>query len=402
MPSDLSFDEAVSSQNPLTLRVVSTQEGWQALQPHWEELLKNSEADAVFLSWDWLDAWLSVYGPDGQWVILVAEDRPGHLIGIAPMMIDYGAGIPGRWIRRLLLLGQKADTASEYLDWILRRGHERTVAEAFIRYILEDLAGRWDILYFEAMREDSLTIPYLAAAFEAKGMPWVSRKVTTAPYVSLPASWDEFLASRSSTFRQRWKKFHREHAVTLRKVGQDFTVAEGMARLRELNALRWGDQRQSFLSPKYVRFHDEVAARFHQRDELVLVFLEVDGQMIAGRYDFAYGGKGWCFQGGWLPEQEKLRPGRTMMAWMLRTCIERGLHEYDFLGGAASYKGEWSHGERGIVNHQARNPASLRGWLYEQAKKVQSLIRPKRPAAHAEAGLPPEGDTPPSESAKPD
>lgn len=381
---------------PLKLRLVSTPDGWESLKSGWEELLKDSQADALFLSWDWLDAWLGVYGSGGQWTILVAEDEKGRLLGIAAMMIDQGTKIPGKWIRNLLLIGQKADTASEYLDWILRRGFEEAVATAFCQYLLEDLSERWDLLQFEAMREDSITVPWIQKAFAARGIQPRTQRITQAPYVSLPGTWEDFLARRSSTYRQRWKKLHREHAIVIRRVGQDFTVAEGMATLRSLNSARWGDQRQSFLSPNYVRFHDDIATRFHQKDQLLLIFLEVDGQIIAGRYDFAYGGKGWCFQGGWLPEHEKLRPGRTMMAHLLHTCIQRGLSEYDFLGGEASYKGEWSNGERGIMNLYARNPASLRGNLFEKAKALKAYLAPKKKAVHAAADSPPENDTAPS------
>jgi hypothetical protein len=351
---------------------------WNSLKEGWDEVLRSSEANALFLTWDWLDTWLSIYGAGGQWLILVAENDDGRIEGVAPMMIDRGHRIPGCWIRRLLLLGQKADTASEYLDWILRRGSEEAVAIAFCAAILGELSSEWDLLEFHSMREESVSIPHIRKAFEEHGIEVAIKRLTTAPYVSLPPTWGEFLARRSSTFRQRWKKFHREHQVVVRRVGRDFTVTEGMHQIRLLNSLRWGDQRQSFLSADYVRFHDQVANRFHQLGQLLLVLLEIDGQVVAGRYDFAYAGKGWCFQGGWLPEMEKLRPGRMMMAYQMMHCIEHKLHEYDFLGGHASYKGEWSEGERGIVNLQSRNPSSWRGRLFEAAKAIRQCLLPRK------------------------
>ncbi len=364
-----------SPTSTLNVQLISTSAEWANLKNRWEELLQNSSSDALFLSWEWLDTWLSVYGTGGEWVILLVETESKQILGVAPMMIDQGSGIPGRWIRRLLLIGQKADTASEYLDWVLRRGYEEHVAAVICNYLMTDLAHRWDILQFQAMREDSATIPLITRAFAMRGVQISTNRVTAAPYVSLPPTWEEFLSRRSSTFRTRWNKFHREHSVVIRVVGKDFSVSEGMETLRRLNALRWGDERRSFLSPSYVRFHEEVATRFHQRNQLLMLFLEVDGQVVAVRYDFDYAGKGWCFQGGWLPECEKLRPGRTMMAYQMRSCIERGLHEYDFLGGDASYKAEWSQAERWIIDLSGRNPSSVRGWLFEKAKALKALLR---------------------------
>ena len=363
------------SSSQLRVRLIDTVAGWSSLKDSWDELLKDSLANVLFLTWDWLDAWLSVYGSGGRWAVVVVENDQGRLEGIAPMMIDRGTRVPERWIRRLLLLGQKADTASEYLDWIMRRGSEELVAATLCDFILGDLSSHWDIIQFQAMPENSVAIPFIRRAFQSRGINLAVDRSTTAPYVSLPPTWDEFLERRSSTFRQRWKKLHREHSVIVRVVGEDFTIAEGMEKLRQLNDLRWGDQRQSFLSADYVKFHDDVATRFHQRGELLLLLLEVDSQIIAGRYDFAYAGKGWCFQGGWLPEAEKLRPGRTMMAHQMRCCIERGLHEYDFLGGEASYKEEWSEAERSIVNLNGPNPSSWRGRLYQAAKSFKRRLR---------------------------
>ena len=344
-------------------------EGWKKLEPEWNALLRESAADAIFLTWEWLDTWLEVYGDGGEWVILTARNQEGQLLGVAPMMLDHGAGPVGRWMRRVILVGQKADTASEYLDWVLRCGHEEAVAAVFCDYLLREESRSWDLLRFETMRADSPALPLLEKAFAAKGRTVTVSHATTAPYLSLPASWDAFLASRSGTFRTRWNKFHREHLVVMKQAGVDLSVAEGMRILRDLNEKRWGDRRRSFLSDRYRRFHDTVSARLLAAGHLAMLFLEADGQIVAGRYDFAYAGKAWCFQGGWLPEWEKERAGKMMLTAMMSWCIEHGLSEYDFLGGEASYKNEWANDERRIVDLQAANPRSVRGRLFEALKR---------------------------------
>ena len=351
---------------------VSAPGEWSKLAAEWPELAANSAADAIFLSWPWLDTWMGVYGDGGQWLVLVARDAvDGKLLGVAPMMLDRGAGHVGRWMRRVILVGQKADTASEYLDWVMRRGHEEAVASVFCDYLLREEGRSWDLLRFETMRGDSPTLPLLEKAFAAHGRSLTITPATTSPYLTLPASWDGFLASRSGTFRTRWNKFHREHRIVMKEAGVNMTVIEGMQVIRDLNEKRWGDRRRSFLSDRYRRFHDEVSARMLAAGHLAMLFLEADGQIVAGRYDFAYAGKAWCFQGGWLPEWEKERAGKMMLTAMMRWCIEHGLSEYDFLGGEASYKSEWANSERQIVDIQAANPRSICGKLFEALKRLK-------------------------------
>lgn len=359
----------------LTISCVRDLDGWRRLEREWPELLADSAADCVFLSWEWLDSWLDVYGDGGQWLVLVARDPEGRLAGVAPMMLDSGAGHVGRWMKRVILLGQKADTASEYLDWVLRRGHESQAVAAFCEFLFRQAGKSWDILRFEAMRADSPTLPLLAAEFARKRRGVTITHSTTAPFLRLPNCWESFLASRRAKFRQRWNRFNREHPVALREAGIDLSVSEGMAIIRDLNTRRWGEQRQSFLSERYVRFHNQAAERLHQAGHLAMLFLEVDGQIIAGRYDFAYAGKAWSFQGGWRPDWEKEQAGKMMLTLMMRWSIERGLQEYDFLGGATSYKSDWSSDERQMVDVQAANPRSVRGRMFEFLKKWRELRR---------------------------
>ncbi|MBX7207585.1 MAG: GNAT family N-acetyltransferase [Verrucomicrobiaceae bacterium] len=363
-----------ASGGSIKIRRVRDDADWAALGAHWDELLHDSEADAVFLCRDWIDTWLKVYGSGGERVILVAEDETGALLGIAPMMLDRGAGRLGRWVRRLLLVGQKADTASEYLDWIIRRGREQDVGDALARHVTTAMAHEWDVLCFDAMLSTSATIETLRRHFDG-GLS--VKPLTNAPYVTLAATWDGFLEQKRAKFRQRLNKFHREHRVRVLLGGHDIGVDEGMAVIRRLNEQRWGDARRSFLSERYRRFHDEVAARLHERGRLLLIFLEVDGTIIAGRYDFAYGGKGWSFQGGWLPEWEKLSAGKLMLAEIMRWCIEHGLREYDFLGGAAAYKTDWSNGERTLVTLDAANPRSTRGKLWRLLREAKQKLTAK-------------------------
>ncbi len=356
----------------LAISCVKDPEGWRQLGREWAELLANSTADCVFLSWQWLDTWMSVYGDGGSWLLIVVRDaRYEKLLGVAPMMLESGTGKAGRWMQRLILVGQKADTASEYLDWIIRRGHEAEVIAAICDHLLGAESRSWDLLCFETMRADSPTLPLLERAFASRGEGLTISHPTNAPYLTLPGRWEDFLASRSGTFRTRWNKFHREHLVAVREAGVDLSVPEGMRIIRDLNEKRWGNRRQSFLSERYRRFHDEVSVRLHEAGHLAMIFLEADGQIVAGRYDFAYAGKAWCFQGGWLPEWEKERAGKMMLTAMMRRCIENGLSEYDFLGGEASYKNEWSSDTRPMAEIEAANPSSMRGRLYKALKRLK-------------------------------
>lgn len=349
-------------------------EEWRALKPRWDAMLAGSRSDAVFLCWDWLDVWLDVYG-GGVWFILIAEDEAGGLLGAAPMMIARSATSAGGWLRVLTLLGQQADTASEYLDWIALRECEEEVTGAFARCLFGELRADWDVMELAFVREDAAILPALRAAFEHTGVTPAIEFQTNSPFLPLPAAWEEFAASRSGSFRNKLGKFHRDHKTAFREPGVDMTVPEAMALIRELHGRRWSGRSSSFTSADYIRFHDQIAGRFHAQGRLLLLLLQIDGQTVAGRYDFAYGGKGWNFQGGWLPEWERRSVGKMMITEVIRRCIALGLREYDFLGGDAGYKSDWTEARRVMVTVEAPNPRSLRGRLFVRLRAMVRALR---------------------------
>lgn len=351
----------------LTVRMVETPAGWAALGAGWNELLAESDANEVFMTWEWLDCWMQVYGDGGQWIILVAENIQGQLVGIAPMMIHQCRGV-----RYLQLVGQKADTTSEYLGWLLRRTWENDAGPAFADFLQRQACRYWDVLDFHYVPAGSATARAVAQLFPDT---FKSSRQTLCPVLPLPGSWEAFLASRRAKFRQRWTRFQREHTVLVRVAGRDFTVTQGLEILQNLNEKRWGERRQSFKSARYVRFHQMAAERLAAAGHLLLIFLEVDGQIIAGRYDFVYNGRALSFQGGWLPEWEKQSAGKLILTAIMQWCCENGVREYDFLGGAAAYKDDWAEDSRELLSLSAENPRSSRVALHHLQNWLRRVLR---------------------------
>ncbi len=81
-----------------------------------------------------------------------------------------------------------------------------------------------------------------------------------------------------------------------------------------------------------------------------------------------------CFQGGWDPDFAKVVLGKVMVADVVEWAIGEGLNEYDFLGGDARYKREWSSTQRWLVDYEATNPRSVRGIAYHMLKAVKRVV----------------------------
>src|SRR5712692_8540819 len=89
-------------------------EAFRRLRTEWNDLLAASDADCVFLTWEWLFTWWKHFGAGLRLAILAVRDR-GELVGIAPLALRRRLGFPV-----LEFLGSGL-VGSDYVDVIVRR-----------------------------------------------------------------------------------------------------------------------------------------------------------------------------------------------------------------------------------------------------------------------------------------
>jgi len=345
----------------------------------WNELLARSRSNSVFLTWEWIEPWWQVFGAELELAVLVAEEH-GQLVGIAPLMIAPHPSPGGRHIRTLMFLGQGGDTLAEHLDFIIEPGRERELVVAFVDHLCGPMRRRWDALLLQRVTEDSINRAVVIEQLQERGVVVATRNEQPAPYLRLPETMDSLLASKSSHFRYNYhrnrKRLLAMGTVRFLTVGQDLALDKAMEVLADLNRERWQEAGSSFRTERYRQFHMALAQRLTERNWLWLSVATLDGQPIAARYDFIYGGKVWCMQGGWKPAQQNLSPGTIMTGEVIAWAIDHGLREYDFLGGEDQYKRRWADAERTLVDLEAFNPATVRGRLWPRLRSLKRALSP--------------------------
>lgn len=363
----------------IRIREIGHMAGLNALECEWDCLLGRSSVDSVFLTWEHARTWWEFYADGAMRLkVLLAEDEAGKVVGIAPFMTAPGDSALKEGFRHLVMIGGTGDSLSEYLDLIIAPGCEVEIAKIFARYVVEKMADDWDVLRIGMAREDSTGLGAFADELQKLGVELDRVRKHVSPSLELADSWESFLASRSQNFRRgvrvARKKLESGRGVTRRIVGDTSEISGAMDTLAELNRKRWGEEGASFKTEEFELFHRKLAERFLGRGWLYLSVIEADGVAVGARYDFVYGGKMWCFQGGWDPDFAKVGLGKVMVADVVEWAIGEGLNEYDFLGGDARYKREWSSTQRWLVDYEATNPRSVRGIAYHMLKAVKRVV----------------------------
>jgi CelD/BcsL family acetyltransferase involved in cellulose biosynthesis len=319
-----------------------TVEEWLSSESQWDELLRRSGADALFLSWDWLTRWWRQYsGKLGLSAHILAFYEGDDLVGLAPL---YGrsvvrGGVVG--IRSLQLMGlawrDPAPLISEYLDVIAAREHRDAVRLGCLRRLLAQPAWTELVIGLTAAGEqwrDAFT-----RAAPARGHYLRETDRTVSYHADLSQGFAPYLRDLGqSTRRSVWnlrRRLIEEHgearleAVALEEIDAAFDD------LNRLHHLRWN--RPAFPGER-LDFHKSFAAGLAARGELAFTRLRVAGNVVSVLYDIRKGTRQYNMKMGFDPSfTARLSLGLVHFGYALEAAAERGVTVYDFLAGPGQH-----------------------------------------------------------------
>jgi CelD/BcsL family acetyltransferase involved in cellulose biosynthesis len=358
--------------------IITTDDGLFRLADDWNDLLTESRADTVFLTWEWISTWWANFGEQYLLRVLVArESIDDHLVGIAPLMIEPGV------VRRLLVLGSPL-VAGDYGDFIIRKSREDEVAHAFVE-TLRNIRG-WNVCQVAGIRPDSLMATHLPALAPR----WaIHRHTVGAPYLDLPASWEALVRGVSKRFRHKlgWypRRLERDHPdrTSFLHIEQETGLDQAMSVLFELHQKVKVSRgiTGAFADPLRRKFHREIARLFFRRGWLDLYELRLGQETIAICYCYRYRGTTSFYQTGYALDWSQYQPGQQVIAHAIRAAIDTGMQRFDFLRGTESYKSHWT--STVVDGLTLRIPRGLSGHLEVMAYRVARRIRSWQKAALA-------------------
>ena len=338
----------------------------------WRALLDRAAAPSLTKTPTWLLAWWRQFGGvDGRRLCAIAfhdavSDELVALIPLCRRTVMVRRVLP---IRQLELLATGEDQAdeilSDYTGAIVAAGYEVEVAEATRKLLVDGKLGGFDHLVMPRMSAEDPFPAALAAALDRAGLQVSLAPDGACPYVPLPNNFEayrqsldrdrRYVVTRSLRELEKWAGPGGYARVVARTPAE---LAEGRAILHSLHGERWGadGHEGAFASDRFTRFHDEVMTVLlgGTDGQLELQWLVVEGRPVVVLYNIVYRGRVYFYQSGRTLDVPKgLRLGLAAHALALRTAMERGLAEYDFLAGSAQYKRQLALAKHALVTLSA-------------------------------------------------
>ena len=307
---------------------------FDTLGAEWNTLLTASAADCLFLTAEWQATWWAQLG-EGELRIVTGRADDGALVGIAPLIAVQEADG-----QTTLALGGGVEVA-DYLDIIVRRGAEGM----FLTDLLDALAEAprpWDRLRLANVPASSPTLSILADLARGRGYAVDDQFEDVCPIISLPATWDDYLATLNKhqrhEIRRKLRKIEDEARAEYRRAPAPDALDAALDHFVRLHRLSHTDKAR-FMDDRMEAFFRAMTRVQGQAGRVELNLLTVDGAPAATMVNFRYGDRLLVYNSGYDPAlRPSLSSGIVLLCLCIRDAIERGLRLFDFLQGDEEYK----------------------------------------------------------------
>ena len=225
----------------------------------------------------------------------------------------------------------------DYHDFIYPEGTE----SCFFSAVLDYLESKdWHTVNLKSIPEISPTLSWLPELARARGYSVDVVHEDVTPGVALPNDWEEYLGALS-------KKDRHELRRKMRRLGaaEDYKVRLVSSKSPHLDIeMDWffhllrasREDKDNFLTESRETFFRSLATGMN--DSFRLLFMELNGERVAGVIYFDYSGSRLLYNSGLDLRFNQLSVGLLLKALSIKGAIEEGLVYFDFLRGPEPYK----------------------------------------------------------------
>jgi len=353
------MDATVSSNISCETVIVRNWDEFMQLAGEWNDLLRKSRADSVFLTWEWIWSWIEATERSHAPYAVVVRSKKGALLGVAPFYVSEYR-LMGLIPCRILRVMADYPTGSEYPSWIVHRDHESSVQQLIAERLWE-MRQQWDAIWMPNLAAWTGIHERLQHTCREVGLH-CSDRTAWFSYTDLPGDTDEFLgglsANMRSTLRRQLKKISSRPDVTIDRCMEDDRLAEFLQALFDLHYRRWstkGEQGVFRRKPTERLFYEIFTLPALKAGWLRLYALRDSERIRAVQIGYVYNNVFHLLQEGFDPEYFD-GAGNVLRYRVMEACIQEGIASYDFLGGVSEHKRRWRAIERKGCDLLVLNP----------------------------------------------
>ena len=327
MKSDLADTVGISYEVLTELPAITSMAG------DWNALLARSDCNLAFGSAQWFIANCRVQNV--QPYTIVAR-RSGALAGILPLVLNE-------------TIATFPEDESDYNDLVVARG-DTSAMVGLLDHALSAGVG-YQRLILSRLRDDSNCIRGAQILSRRGNLGKLYSRDTSCPYIRLLSSYDEYLLTRSRSFRtslRQAQRYAEMHNVRIGELEPESFSAESLPEVflgLHLHRFAGYSSLESPIAQAFVR--EVFPALFVERR--LRAFVMYEAESIVAINLCMVGPSSLClWNGGFIGAAERWSPGKLLISAGIREASALNLTEYDFLRGPEAYKSRWANDTRDI------------------------------------------------------
>ncbi|MGI8603238.1 MAG: GNAT family N-acetyltransferase [Verrucomicrobiales bacterium] len=303
----------------------------------WNALLSLGGTNTLFLTWEYQRAWWNSFERTGQ--LLIAAERDGQLIAIAPFFADEGI---------VYFIGSGG---SDYLDFV-----GDTSDPAVLDLLLAAARNRVPEFHgfqFYHILESSRTGELLRAAAGRLGLKLAVESGMPAPFVDLAGQPEVARAAvERKKLLQVQRTLERDGVLAVEHLSDGSAILPHLGEFMQQHIERWAatPHPSQFLQPAQRTFLEKLTAVAANSDWLRFTRILWNGAPIACHYGFCYAGSYVCYKPAFDVAHSRRSPGQVLMRHLILAAINERAHTFDFGLGDEPYKQRFATGSRHVNN----------------------------------------------------
>lgn len=296
----------------------------------WETLLAATPFASAFQSPAWQQAVVKTMAKEGR-LRLILVWQANRLVAVLPMSIrDDG------------LLETLAPGVSDYLDPLILPESESQIWPVILKLLSKLRAGKWKNITFHNVRDAAPCRAFLPELAAAEGFAFESRVYESCPCITLPKTFDQFLATldsheRKETRRKINKAMTKGSARLARCTTAPAEIAQSLPIVLNMMEQAPGEKGEAvkrFLRPLL----QQAAPILIAQQKMWLTTLYINNEPAACTLQFPHADGPMLYNCGFDAAKKEWSAGVVLTALIIQRAIEDGAKTFDLLRGEEPYK----------------------------------------------------------------
>jgi CelD/BcsL family acetyltransferase involved in cellulose biosynthesis len=338
----------------LKLDLITTIEGFEVLQPEWNDLLPTSSTNQIFLTFQWQRTWWNAYQP-GELFIIAGRNEIGALVGLAPWFIEANTRI---------MRGIGCVDVTDYLD-VLAPAADREVFLAAVADLLVEHTADFTTLDLCNIPHDSATLELLPRFLTDRGFSLQIKQQEVCPIIELPADFEGYLAQLDKKQRHECRRKLRRieenqvDKVEWYMVNRTHDLDAEIDKFLDLMRASHPEKALFLTNEQHLTFFRTMVHQVARCGWLQLSFLTVNDTPVSTYMNFDFNNRILVYNSGLLPEgYSQFSPGIVLLLYNIQHAINLRRPVFDFLRGNEEYKYRMGGKDRPVMNIEATCVAS--------------------------------------------